>query len=187
MLLIDTPKKVGKNFLKAQISVFLAWKIDDLNLALSAVLYKKLNPIVHVLMQTVVSNKSCHWQKKASSCPHNLTSPPPLLTLAQVQLQHWCRTPAAWAPAPPWVPRQPWAGAPRITLFPSKHPHPVPRPALPLPLFWHLIGSLWRMAHTLPPQGAMGLGPGLHLSPRGGGFTEPSFESIWSWWSTRCL
>lgn len=77
-----------KNFLKAQISVFLARKIDDLNLALSTVLYEKLNTIVYVLMQTVVSNTGCHWQKKASSCPHNLTSPPPLLMLAQVQLQH---------------------------------------------------------------------------------------------------
>lgn len=60
MLLIDTPKKVGKNFFESHISVFLAWKIDDLNLALSAVLYEKLNSIVHVLMQTVVSNMSCH-------------------------------------------------------------------------------------------------------------------------------
>lgn len=75
---------------------------------------------------------------------------------ASTLMPHTC----AWAPAPPWVPRQPWAGALRTTLFPNKHPHPAPRQGLPLPLFWHLVGSLWRMAHIFPPQGAVVWDPG---------------------------
>ena len=171
--------------MKAQISVSLAQKTANLNLVLSATLYRNSNPIFHSLMQNAVSNTSCHWQKKAGNFPHNPTSPSPLLMLAQVQYQQRCHIPGAWAPAPHRVPRQPWAGG-------TENKHPVSQPASPpcpqaRPFPPSVLSPSWAplLTHIFPPRGAVvwdseGLADGLHLSPRGGGFTEPSIEIIWS-------
>lgn len=132
-----------------------------------------------------VPNTSCHWQKKASSFPHGPTSPQPLLMLAQVQQQQRCHAPGAWAPAPPRVPRQPWAGGTKnkhLISQPASPPCPQAGPFSPSALVTQLGTSSY---HIFPPQGAVVWDPedlarGLHLSPRLGGFTEPGFEVIWS-------
>lgn len=103
---------------------FLTQKTDDLHLAPVSCLVQEPQSIFHILMQDAVPNTSCHWQKKASSFPHGPTSPQPLLMLAQVQQQQQCHAPGAWAPAPPRVPRQPWAGG-------TKHKHLMSQPASP--------------------------------------------------------
>ncbi|XP_070104292.1 uncharacterized protein [Equus caballus] len=139
--------KVGENFLKGQVSVLLAQKIDNLNLARSAFLCNKLNPIFHVLMRSAVSNISCHWKKAARQLPTE-----PTFTFAVAEAgpgSASTRLPAAHLrPGLRLLPEFPGSphrgtGTNPLSQEPSP-PRPGARPCSPSPC--HPAASLWRTA-----------------------------------------